>query len=228
MFADQRSLGDQNLASPDRLRTTASGGNARRTSHLRTKTRIVLPNLGPHRDMCRLPLFAALVATLALTLMASVTGIGCALASAVHGRPGATLAVPMQLAQGSDRDGAALDRAYFVGAWETQNREFGRDVQVIWTVRSDSSLKYDFVIDGAPSRGSTGTWDFNDGMLIENWDRADGSTGSGRASIEKIDDQTGRLTNFLSMVGSPSVPRSCAHLPPTRLASDARFWHKAD
>jgi hypothetical protein len=144
--------------------------------------------------MCRLPLFAALVATLALTLMASVTGIGCALAFAVHGRPGAILAVPMQLAQGADRDGAALDRAYFVGAWETQNREFGRDVQVIWTVRSDGSLKYDFVIDGAPSRGSTGTWDFNDGMLIENWDRADGSTGSGRASIEKIDDQTFRLT----------------------------------
>ncbi|MGE0701291.1 MAG: hypothetical protein AB7O57_19505 [Hyphomicrobiaceae bacterium] len=88
----------------------------------------------------------------------------------------------------------ALDRGYFVGAWETHNTEHGRDVRIVWTVRDDSSLDYDFVVDGVGFRGSTGTWDFRDGTLYETWVRPDGSTGSGTASIERIDDNTFRLT----------------------------------
>ena len=89
---------------------------------------------------------------------------------------------------------AALDRAYFIGVWETHNTEFGRDVRIVWTVRNDSSLDYDFVVDGEGFRGSTGTWDFRDGILLESWLRPDGSTGAGRAAIERIDDNTFKLT----------------------------------
>lgn len=87
-----------------------------------------------------------------------------------------------------------LDRAYFIGVWESKGVEFGRDIQIFWTVRNDGSLDYDFVVDGAAFRGSTGTWDFRDGTLYESWVRADGTTGSGRAAIERIDDNTFRLT----------------------------------
>ena len=87
-----------------------------------------------------------------------------------------------------------LDRAYFIGAWESHNVEFGRDVRIVWTVRADSSLDYEFVVDGVSYRGSTGTWDFRDGTLLENWVRPDGTTGAGRASIERIDDNSFRLT----------------------------------
>lgn len=89
---------------------------------------------------------------------------------------------------------ASLDRSYFIGVWETRNMEFGRDVRVFWTVRRDNSLDYDFVVDGEAFRGSTGTWDFRDGILYESWVRPDGSTGAGRAAIERIDDDTFKLT----------------------------------
>ncbi|MBS0243716.1 MAG: hypothetical protein JSS20_16185, partial [Proteobacteria bacterium] len=90
--------------------------------------------------------------------------------------------------------GRQLDRDYFVGAWQTRNVEFGKDVEVIWTVRADGTLDYQFSIDGIAYRGSSGTWDFRDGTLHEHWNRPDGSTGDGRASIERIDDNTFKLT----------------------------------
>ena len=144
--------------------------------------------------MYSLPQVAVLVAALSLALTGPVASVGSR-SGAAHEHHDATLGLTIRLAQSAERGNAAvLNRAYFVGVWETRNREFGRDVQVFWTVRSDSGLDYDFVIDGVPSRGSAGTWDFRDGVLIENWRRANGSTGSGRASIEKIDDDRFRLT----------------------------------
>lgn len=91
-------------------------------------------------------------------------------------------------------EGAAITKAYLVGVWETHNSEHGRDVRIVWTVRADSSLDYDFVVDGVGSRGSTGTWDFRDGTLYESWVRPDGSTGAGHAALERIDENTFRLT----------------------------------
>lgn len=93
-----------------------------------------------------------------------------------------------------DVQAPALDRAYFIGVWETHNTEFGRDVRVFWTVRNDGSLDYDFVVDGEGFRGSTGTWDFRDGTLFENWLRPDGTSGMGRAAVARIDDDTFKLT----------------------------------
>lgn len=87
-----------------------------------------------------------------------------------------------------------LDKTYFVGAWETHNVELGHDVRVVWTVREDGTLAYDFEVDGVASIGSTGTWDFRDGTLYEYWNRPDGSHGEGRAQIERIDDDHFKLT----------------------------------
>jgi hypothetical protein len=95
---------------------------------------------------------------------------------------------------GSRAEARPLDRDYFIGVWESDGVEFGHTVHITWTVRSDSSLDYDFIVDGVAFRGSTGTWDFRDGTLYENWARPDGSTGAGRASIERIDDDSFRLT----------------------------------
>lgn len=128
----------------------------------------------------------ATVAVIALALMAMVAG-----ALSESATP-STLAGWVQAAE--RHTDKTIEREFLVGVWETRNNELGRDVQVIWTARSDGSLDYDFVIDGVTSRGSTGTWEFNDGVLVENWQRNDGSTATGRASIEKIDDNTFRLT----------------------------------
>ena len=89
---------------------------------------------------------------------------------------------------------ADLTRAWFVGSWETRNIEFGREVTIIWTLWEDGRLAYDFVVDGVPSRGSTGTWEYRDGIMHEDWLRPDGSTGAGHGRVEKIDENTLRLT----------------------------------
>ena len=89
---------------------------------------------------------------------------------------------------------AELTHAWFVGAWETRTTEFGRDVRIIWTLWDDGRLAYDFVVDGVASRGSDGTWGYRDGIMREDWVRPDGSTGMGRGTVEKIDDNTLRLT----------------------------------
>lgn len=98
-------------------------------------------------------------------------------------------------ARGLERiDSAPVTRSYLIGVWETHNIEFGRDVRVTWTVRGDGSLDYDFVVDGGAFRGSTGTWDVGEGILTERWNRPDGTSGMGRATVERIDDNTFRLT----------------------------------
>jgi hypothetical protein len=103
------------VAADSRIRRPLVAGDANETARIVDPTFARKRELSAEpqidRDMCRLALFTALVATLALTPMASVSGVGCALASAVHGRSAARLAVPMQLAQGTDRENsAALDR----------------------------------------------------------------------------------------------------------------------
>lgn len=108
--------------------------------------------------------------------------------------PAAAIAAPRSPAHTVHADTRLLDRDYFVGVWESRNIEFDRDVEIIWTVRNNSTLDYDFIIDGTPYRGSSGTWDFRDGTLYESWLRPDGSTGNGQAAIERIDDNTFRLT----------------------------------
>ena len=141
--------------------------------------------------MYKLPRLAVLL----LVLLALFASVGSEAATAPREGHDAVAGLTVQLAQSADRDDAGvLNRAYFIGVWETRNQELGRDVKVIWTVRGDHSLDYDFVVDGVSGRGSTGTWDFRDGVLIENWRRPDGTTGTGRASIEKIDANTFRLT----------------------------------
>lgn len=104
---------------------------------------------------------------------------------------------------GSDRvaqSGAPPQRArqltpdFFVGTWATRNVEFGRDVEIFWTLWKDGKLAYRFSIDGIPFDGSTGTWDFDGTFMRERWNRTDGSVGSGYGSVEWIDDDTIRLT----------------------------------
>jgi hypothetical protein len=135
------------------------------------------------------------VAVIAFALAGSVPGARSEVAPTAHGptdTPAGQISRPARIAEG--KADKALEREFLVGVWETRNNELGRDVQVIWTARSDGSLDYDFVIDGVTSRGSTGTWDFRDGILVEKWHRNDGSTAIGRGSIEKLDDNTFRLT----------------------------------
>lgn len=137
-----------------------------------------------------LPTLSVLMAT-GIALTGLVTP---AASRAGDGLEASAVAAPRLVTLRSRAQAAVLAREYLIGSWETHNIEFGRDVRIVWTVRGDSSLDYDFVVDGVASRGSSGTWDFRDGMLIENWSRPDGTTGAGRASIERIDDNSFRLT----------------------------------
>lgn len=115
-------------------------------------------------------------------------------ASAERAAPAGALARPNQAAQVSTVDLRGISNAFFVGAWETRNREFGRDVRIVWRLWPDGRLDYDFEVDGIRSRGATGRWEWRDGVMHEDWHRPDGSTGQGRGSVERIDDNTIRLT----------------------------------
>lgn len=84
-------------------------------------------------------------------------------------------------------------RAWFVGAWETRNVEFGRDVRIVWRLYEDGRLGYDFEVDGVATRGSDGVWEWRPPVMHETWLRADGRRESGHARIERIDDNTLRL-----------------------------------
>lgn len=115
----------------------------------------------------------------------------------IDGHGGIGAGTPSRLAQQSPPAAAKpamRPRGWFVGTWETRNIEHGRDVTIVFVMRDDGSLAYDFIVDGEPHRGSTGTWEVRDGELIEGWRRPDGSTGAGRGSIEVIDESTFRLT----------------------------------
>lgn len=87
-----------------------------------------------------------------------------------------------------------LTSAFFVGTWTTRNIEFGRDVEIEWTLWRDGTLAYRFAVDGLAFDGSTGTWHYDGALMHEQWNRPDGSIGSGRGSVELIDDDTIRLT----------------------------------
>lgn len=86
-----------------------------------------------------------------------------------------------------------LSKEYFIGSWEFHGQEFGRDVRIIWNLWGDGRLAYDFIVDGVPLAGSTGNWNFRDGVMYEHWLRPDGTTGDGRGSVERIDQNTLRL-----------------------------------
>ena len=85
-------------------------------------------------------------------------------------------------------------REFFVGEWSTRNVEFGRDVEIFWTLFADGRLAYRFVVDGVSSEGSRGTWTVEGNRLEERWIIADGRTETGTGMIEWIDDNTLRVT----------------------------------
>lgn len=87
-----------------------------------------------------------------------------------------------------------ITRGYMVGEWVTRNVEFGRDVEIGWTVRADGTLSYRFKVDGTSSEGSPGTWAIDNDVVTEHWQRPFGLTGTGTARIEAIDQNTMRLT----------------------------------
>ncbi len=89
---------------------------------------------------------------------------------------------------------AELSQDFFPGTWETRNVEFGQDVTIIWTLWGSGRLAYSFVVDGVASDGSAGHWTVANGVMIERWLRRDGTEALGRGSVEKIDDNTIRLT----------------------------------
>ena len=67
-------------------------------------------------------------------------------------------------------------------------------MRIGWTLHADGRLVYDVVVDGVERYGSTGTWSLDGGSLIEEWVRPDGSRGSGRGMIERIDAHTVKVT----------------------------------
>lgn len=89
---------------------------------------------------------------------------------------------------------SAITREFMFGEWSTRNIEFGQDVEILWTLWPDSRLAYRFIIDGMVVEGSRGTWEIEAPTVIERWVRPNGETGVGRGTIEKIDDNTLRLT----------------------------------
>lgn len=95
---------------------------------------------------------------------------------------------------GASDPGAHFSRSDLIGVWETRNVEFGHVVEIVWTLYDDGRLAYDFVVDGRPQPGSGGTWDYRDGVVVERWPRPDGSTGTGRGALERLDIDTMRLT----------------------------------
>lgn len=84
--------------------------------------------------------------------------------------------------------------AYLVGEWYTRNFEQNRDLKIFWTVRGDGTLSYMFVTDGIAAEGSQGTWTLEGNRLTERWHRPAGLIGTGTATLERIDDNTMRLT----------------------------------
>ena len=103
---------------------------------------------------------------------------------------------PQRLTQGAAQPQPAgkLTHDFFVGAWTTRNVEFGRDVEIVWTLWRDGTLAYRFAVDGIPFEGSRGTWVYDGTLMHEQWDRPDGTVGAGRGSVEWIDNDTIRLT----------------------------------
>ena len=131
--------------------------------------------------------FASALAT--LVCAAWLVGAG-PLAAREVARPGLGLAGALVQAA----EPAPLTRAWFVSAWETRNVEFGREVRIVWRLWENGRLDYDFWVDGAVLPGSSGTWDWRDGIMHERWERADGRVDLGTGRIERIDDNTLRLT----------------------------------
>ena len=100
---------------------------------------------------------------------------------------------PKQRAFGyAQKSGFSIE--YFVGEWTTRNTEFGLDVQIDWTLWRDGRLAYLFTVNGVQSEGSSGTWIFEGPFMHEQWQRADGTTGTGRGRLEWLDDNAFRLT----------------------------------
>lgn len=122
---------------------------------------------------------------------------------------------------------APLDRQFFIGTWETRNYEHGRDVRILWLLRPDGTLDYEFQVDGIWSRGSSGTWEFRDGVMHEEWHRAEGRRDRGRGSVEKLDENTIKLTiidngnpeytglmRVYRRLGPPQIVDGAGALPP--------------
>ena len=70
----------------------------------------------------------------------------------------------------------------------------GCGLRLGWTVFADGRLAYDYVLDGVAQLGSTGTWSLEGNTLREDWVRPDGSRGIGGGMVERIDEDTIRLT----------------------------------
>ncbi len=89
---------------------------------------------------------------------------------------------------------AQITPAYLIGTWETVNLELGQSVRIIWTLWGDGRLLYHFDTAGGLVRGSTGTWTLEGDVVREEWVRPDGTRGAGRGTVEKLDEDTIRLT----------------------------------
>jgi hypothetical protein len=87
----------------------------------------------------------------------------------------------------------AVTKEFLVGDWTTRNEEFGRTVEIIWTVSPDGSLAYQFIIDGVGGDKSSGTWSIEGDVLTERWIRAFGNIVTGTGRVERVDDNTLRL-----------------------------------
>lgn len=89
-----------------------------------------------------------------------------------------------------------LPHAFFIGAWEAQLTEFDRNFRIIWTLWENGRLAYHFgdLPDGPLVRGSSGSWRVTGDELHEVWERPDGTRGAGRGKVERIDENTLRLT----------------------------------
>lgn len=88
----------------------------------------------------------------------------------------------------------AVSSTYLVGEWVSRSTEFGREVEIFWTLWPDGKLHYRFIVDGVASEGSRGTWTIEGTIVTENWIRPNGETETGRGTIEWIDDNTLRLS----------------------------------
>ena len=151
-----------------------------------------------------------------------------------------TVATPLAAREGetpAGRSVATLNSVFFVGAWETHNVEFSRTVRIVWTLWEDGRLLYHFGTgpDGALVPGSTGTWALSGDEMHERWNRADGTRDFGRGRVERIDDNTIRLTiidnghaeykglvRIYRRLGPPQLARLKPFVPPS--ASSARRW----
>lgn len=89
-----------------------------------------------------------------------------------------------------------ISRDFFVGAWEAQVEEFDKRYRIIWTLWEDGRLIYHFgeLPYGPLLRGSSGAWRVDRDEVHEVWERPDGSRGAGYGRVEKVDENTIRLT----------------------------------